>query len=240
MPTPALTIVDQLSPEQFKEVLPVKMRKAVNVEVIDKVNLLLANPDMAETYRENLLSFSMVLTEGKFKLTGYIDAIKYVSLKVCGLTNLRAFEVTFPKKIQEWLARGVLDKDIASYVSSYNKSKLVNLILEQTLIPTHILNADLYQKALNVQASIMMDPDMSGMVRTTAANSLLVQLKMPETKKIELDIKTTESSVVAELRAATAELTARQRELITTGDMNAQQIAHSRIQSNEEITDVDV
>jgi hypothetical protein len=226
------TVVTTLSPEQFKEALPPQMRKSVNPEVINKVNDLLSNPDMHEQYRENLLSFSRVLTEGKFKLTGYIDAVKYVSLKVCGLTNQRAFEITFPNKIKDWMARGVAAKDISSYVSSYNKSKLVNLIYEQTLVPTHILNADLFQKALNVQADLMMTAN-SEMVRTTAANSLLTQLRPPETKKVELDIKTTESTAVAELRQATLELAAQQRLAIQAGQMNAQQVAHSKIIEGE-------
>ena len=227
--TNGTVVVEQLSPEEFKQALPEKMRKVVSQEVLDKVNHLLANPDMHEQYRENLLSFGNVLSEGKFKLTGYIDAIKYVSLKVCGLTNLRSFEITFPHKIKDWVARGVEPKDIASYVSSYNKSKLVNLILEQTLVPTHILNADLFQKALNVQAALMLDQDVSPMVRTTAANSLLTQLKAPESRKIELDIKTSESNAVGELRAATLELAAQQRLAIQAGQMNAQEVAHSKI-----------
>ena len=228
--TPA--VVETLTPEQFKASLPEKMRKSVSTEVIDKVNDLLANPDMHEQYRENLLSFSNVLMEGKFKLTGYVDAIKYVSLKVCGLTNQRAFEITFPQKIQDWVTRGVEAKDIASYVSSYNKSKLVNLILEQTLVPTHILNADLYQKALNVQADLMLTAH-SEMVRTTAANSILTQLKPPETKKIELAVTQEESSAVKELKEATLALAAQQRQAIQSGQMNAQEVAHSQIIEGE-------
>lgn len=234
MSTTQPTVVDQLSPEQFKAALPEKMRKSVSQDVIDKVNLLLANPDMHEQYRENLLSYANVLQDGKFKLTGYIDAVKYVSLKVCGLTNQRAYEITFPAKIQDWVSRGVEPKDIASYISSYNKSKLVNLILEQTLVPTHILNADLYQKALNVQADLMLTAR-SEMVRTTAANSVLTQLKPPETKKIELAVSQNENSAIKELQAATLALAAQQRLAIQAGQMNAQEVAHSRIIEGEAV-----
>lgn len=228
---------DTLTPEQFKQALPEKMRRSVSTEVIDKVNELLANPDMREIYRENLISYTSVLMDGKFKLTGYIDAVKYVSFKLMNMTNQRAFELTFPKKIQDWVARGVEPKDIASYISSYNKSKLVNLILEQTLIPTHVLNADLYQKALNVQADLMLTAK-SEMVRTTAANSLLTQLKPPETKKIELDVTQKESSAIKELREATLALAAQQRDMIKAGIANAQEVAHSKIiQGEAEVID---
>lgn len=236
MGEPAI-VVENMTTAEFKSCLPDKLRRSVNQEVIDKVNELLANPDMHEVYRENLLSYSNVLMEGKFKLTGYVDAIKYVSFKLMNMTNQKAFELTFPKKIENWVAREVAPKDIASYVSSYNKSKLVNLILEQSLIPTHILNQDMYQNALNVQAELMLTAR-SEMVRTTAANSLLTQLKPPELKKIELAVSTTESSAVAELRKATLELAAAQRQAIQAGQMDAQEVAHSQI-IEAEFTDVE-
>jgi hypothetical protein len=223
-----------MTKEEFRSALPEKMRRSVGQDVIDKVNDLLSNPDMYEVYRENLISYSTVLQDGRFKLTGYIDAVKYVSFKLMNMTNQRAFELTFPKKIQDWVARGVESKDIASYVSSYNKSKLVNLILEQTLVPSHVLNQDLYQKALNVQAELMVSAR-SEMVRSQAANSLLMQLKPPETRKIELDVKTTESSAVAELRNATLALAAQQRDAIRAGSLNAEQVAHSRIVEAEAV-----
>jgi hypothetical protein len=90
----------------------------------------------------------------------------------------------------------------------------------------------LYQKALNVQAELMLSAN-SEMVRTTAANSLLQQLKPPETQKVELDVKTTESSAVRELREATLALAAQQRQMIQSGQMNAQEVAHSRIIEGE-------
>jgi hypothetical protein len=75
-------------------------------------------------------------------------------------------------------------------------------------------------------------------VRTDAANSLLTQLKMPETTKVELEIGVKEDSSIAALRAATYELARFQRESVQLGQMSAQQIAHSKIETvNAEIVD---
>lgn len=63
---------------------------------------------------------------------------------------------------------GVSEKDQSSYISAYHKSKLVNLIFEQTLIPIHILNAPLLQQAINVQAELMLTAN-SEKVRSDAA-----------------------------------------------------------------------
>lgn len=221
-------IMSALTVEQFKQALPDKVKKSINQELIDQINTTLADPDMYEAYRDNLLSYTKVMADGRFKVTDYINAVKYVSHKLMGCTNIDAYSKTFPDKIARFTAQGVLPKDIASYVTAYNKSKLVNLIMEQTLIPSYVLNQDLYQKALNVQAELMVGAK-SEKVRSDAANSLLTHLKMPETQKVELEIGVKEDSAIAALRATTMELARQQRLMLEAGAMNAQEVAHSRL-----------
>lgn len=225
-----------LTVEQFQMALPEKVKKSINQELIDQINRTLSDPDMFENYRDNLLSYTKVMADGRFKVTDYVNAVKYVSHKLMGCTNIDAYTKTFPDKYQRFLAQGVAAKDIASYVTAYNKSKLVNLIFEQTLIPSHVLNQDLYQKALNVQADLMMNAK-SEKVRCDAANSLLTQLKQPEIKKVELDIAVKESSAIEELKKTSLELARQQRLMMEAGVMNAQQVAHSKILG--EVVDVD-
>lgn len=217
-----------LTVEQFRQALPDKVKKSVNQELIDQINTTLSDPDMYEAYRDNLLSYTRVMSDGRFKITDYISAVKYVSHKLMGCTNIDAYSKTFPDKIARFTAQGVAPKDIASYVTAYNKSKLVNLIMEQTLIPSYVLNQDLYQKALNVQAELMINAK-SEKVRSDAANSLLTHLKMPETQKVELEIGVKEDSAIAALRATTMELARQQRMMLEAGAMNAQEVAHSRL-----------
>lgn len=224
--------MDALTTEQFKLALPDKIKKSVNQELIDKINQTLSEPELFEAYRDNLLSYTKVMQDGRFKVTEYVNAVKYVSHKLMGCTNIDAYSKTFPDKIQRFAAQNVASKDIASYVTAYNKSKLVNLIFEQTLIPAYVLNQDLYQKALNVQADLMINAN-SEKVRTDAANSLLTHLKPPEVKKVELDIGVKEDSSIAQLRQATLELARQQRLSMEAGQMNAREVAHSLVVSAE-------
>lgn len=217
-----------LTLDQFQLALPDKVKKSINQELIDQINNTLSDPEMFESYRDNLISYTKVMADGKFKVTSYIDAVRYVSFKLMGCTNIEAYTKTFPDKYQRFVQQGVAAKDIASYVTAYNKSKLVNLIFEQTLIPSHVLNQDLYQRALNVQADLMINAK-SEKVRCDAANSLLTQLKAPEVKKVELDIGVKEDSSIAALRATTLELARQQRLMMESGAMNAQEIAHGKL-----------
>lgn len=220
--------------EQFQAALPDKMKKSVNQELIDQVNKTLSEPEMFEAYRDNLLSYTRVMADGKFKIQNYLDAVKYVSHKLMGCTNIDAYSRTFPDKIARFTAQGVAAKDIASYVTAYNKSKLVNLIMEQTLVPMWVLNQDLYQRALNVQADLMVNAQ-SEKVRTDAANSLLTHLKQPETKKVELSVGMQEDSSINALREATLALVAQQKQALQAGMLNAQEVAHSRVIEGEVI-----
>lgn len=226
-----------LTVDQFKMALPDKVKKSINQELIDQINTTLADPEMYESYRDNLLSYTKVMADGRFKVQEYVNAVKYVSHKLMGATNIEAYSKTFPDKITRFAAQGVTAKDIASYVTAYNKSKLVNLIFEQTLIPSYVLNQDLYQRALNVQAELMVAAK-SEKVRSDAANSLLTHLKMPETQKVELDVKVKEDGSIGALRQATLELARAQRLAMEAGQVTAQDVAHSRVISAE-VVDVE-
>lgn len=228
--------MDALTVDQFKSALPAKLKKSVNQELINQVNKTLSDPEMYEIYRDNLLGYVQVLQDGRFKIKDYVNAVKYVSHKLMGCSNIDAYSRTFPDKIQRFNQQQVNSKDIASYVTAYNKSKLVNLIMEQCLVPSWVLNQDLYQKALNVQAELMMSAK-SEKVRTDAANSLLTQLKQPETRKIELDVGMKKDSALEALKASMAELVGQQKKMLEAGAMNAKEVASTQLVLEGEYTE---
>ena len=217
-----------LTVDEFKEALPDKVKKSINQSLIDQINATLSDPDLYETYRDNLLSYGKVMAEGRFKIDSYINAVKYVGYKMMGKPNIQAYTLTFPDKIKRYAVQKTDAKDIASYVTAYNKSKLVNLLMEQTMVPFWVLNQDVRQKALNVQAELMISAN-SEKVRAEAANSVLTHLKQPDDKGIQLDISPAASSTIADLRKTTQALVDQQRVLLASRTQTAEEIAHSRI-----------
>ena len=220
--------MNDLTLEQFRDVLPKQVRGAISDDLIDAVNIAIANSELRENFRDNLLSYTSVMKDGKFKIESYINAVKYVSLKLLGSSNVDAYLKTFPDKHQWFIAQNTSSKDISAYVAAYNKTKLVNLIFAQTLVPFHVLNADLYQKALNIQVALMTDEYVSPKVRSDAANSVLTHLKPPEVTKIELDVKD-DNSMLAGLRQTMLELAAMQHKNIELGISSAKDVAHSNL-----------
>ena len=100
--------------------------------------------------------------------------------------------------------------------------------MEQSLVPSWVLNQDMYQSALNTQAELMLTAN-SEKVRSDAANSILTHLKQPETQKVELDVNVKQDSSISQLRDATMKLVAQQREALRAGAVDAQEIAHSPV-----------
>jgi len=227
-----------LSLAEFKAALPPQIRKNVRPETLQHINAALVDPEVAESIRDNIISHTSVMRDGKFKVESYINAVKYISYRMMNHTNKKAYAKTFPDKYLRLVAKGTSDKDIAAHVAMYNKGKLVNLIYEQTLIPSYILNANLFQKALNKQAHLMMTAN-SETVQTNAADSLLTHLKPPEAQKVELSLDVGEDSAIKALRESTLELVRQQRLMIESKCMTAKEIAEEPIRVIEVKADVD-
>lgn len=214
-----------LTLEEINDVLPKKVR--ADQSLVDTVNNM-ADLEFRENYRENLIGYAGVLTQGKFQLPQYFDAVKYVSFRLLGDNKITAYKKTFPAKYAGFKANGVADKDIASYSTAYSKNKLVNLVWEQSSIPFHVFNQDIRQRALMVQVELM-DSAKSEKVRSDAANSVLTHLKPPETAKIEMDIKMEDGGFISDLRNAVGALANQQKAAIDSGMVSVKEVAHSSL-----------
>ena len=206
-----------MTEDEFKAALPVEFKKSVNPELMKLVNKTLEDPETMQYFRENLLSYTGVMQEGRFKTSQYINAVKYVSFKLFGKSNKEAYAKTFPEKMVYYKQKGTSDKDIASYSTAYNKTKLVNLIMAQSMIPVHVLNAANFQAAVNTQVGLMATA-YSEKVRCDAADSVMRHLKPPEIKaQVELNIGTKQDKTLDILRNTTAALVNQQKAMIRLG-----------------------
>lgn len=68
------------------------------------VNSISSDPQAASTIRENLISYSGVMRDGKFKTEDYVNAVAYVSYKIMGYTNQESYQRTFPSRYQALMA----------------------------------------------------------------------------------------------------------------------------------------
>lgn len=174
---------------EVQEALPANHRNNITQDMVNQLNALSSDPNEARYIRENFVSFSKVLQEGRFKVGDYVRAVMYVSHKVMGKSNLEAYKATFPERYKDMVDRNRQPKDIASIVTAYNKGQLVTKVMERAIVPSWILNQDMFQAALQTQYELMTDVSVSDKVRSDAANSILTHLKKPEDNKAELKIE---------------------------------------------------
>lgn len=219
---------DHITKEMLIGCLPDKRyRGYVTDDLVDLVN---SEPEseMRRVYRDNVLNYTSVLVQGRYSLSAYINAVKFVSLKLLGNKSSEAYKKVFPDRYLNLLQKNTSPSQIASFADNYAKTSLVVKIMEQTIVPTHILNANIYQEAINVQAGIMKDPQVSSMVRMKAAACLIENLRAPEVAKVAIDVNYS-NDVIDDLRATTRALAQQQKALIETGKVNAKDIAESDI-----------
>lgn len=214
-----------LTLDEVQESLPVGQKGHISQDMVNQLNNLSKDPQEARVIRENFISFAKVLQEGRFKLGDYVRAVMYVSHKIMDKSNLDAYKATFPERHAKMVAEGRQPKDIASYVAAYNKGKLVNLVYERSMIPTWVLNQDIFQSAINTQYTIMSDESVSDKVRVEAANSLLTHLKKPETNKAELKIDIGMNDGMKALEQRLSEMAQTQMKVIEGRAMSVEEVA---------------
>lgn len=205
-----LTIVE------VERALPANLKSVATQQFVDQINNIVSDPVVAEQVRNNFISYTKVLQDGKFKTEDYLHAVTYVSFKLMNMSNQDAYFRTFPQRHAALVAKGTSAKDIAAYVSMYARGKLVNLILEQTLVPSWVLNQEAYQKAINTQVELMTNAQ-SELVRTQAANSILTHLAKPKEAGPLVNIDMRESTGMNELKDMMVKLAEQQRDLIQAG-----------------------
>lgn len=228
-----------ISKELVIKAVPPNLKNAVTDDLVDRLNAITSDQILAEEVRNNFISYTSVLREGKFKLEDYLNAVTYVSHRLNGDTQHDAYFKTFPSRYQNLMALGKTPKEISNYVAMFNKGKLVQKIQEQTLTPAWVMNQDMFQAALNTNYQIMMDDDVSPKVRVEAANSLLTHLQKPKEVTPAVNIDLRESSGLSELKKALGQLATQQQQLIEQGgstkDVAAQRIIDVSAQEVEDV-----
>lgn len=220
---------NKLSLVQVKEAVPKSLKGNVTQELVDALNSLGNAPEEGKLIRDNFLSFSDILKNGSYKTQDYINAVVYVSYKIMGHTNADAYALTFPNRHLKLKAKGASSKDISAYVSAFNRGELVQQMMNRAMIPSWLLNQDVFQEAVNTQLELMRSAK-SERVRFMAADSLMSHLAKPENSNVQTGVNININSYagIDDLSAKIQELAQLQKTAIDNG-MSTKEIAAQKI-----------
>lgn len=200
----------------LREVVPNTLRSFVSPELENKIVNLLPDPVIRDHIEKNMISYAGILKEVNVDLDTYLHAIAYCTHKLMGDARVTAYAKAFPNKYATLVASGAKPAVINRYAVSFENTKLVASIMEQSIVPTWILNQDIYQKAINVQAELMLTAH-SEKVRSDAANSLLTHLARPEKVAPLVNINVGSTNELDSLKQAMVDLALNQQHRIQTG-----------------------
>lgn len=202
--------------DDVRNSVPKNLRASITPDIVKKLNEAATDDLIRQNIQENFYTYANLLSEGKFKIEDYVNAITYVTYRIMDYGVSESWAMTFPQRHQRLVAQGKSAKDISAHASSYNKGKLVNLIMEQSLIPFWILNQGNRQKALNKQLQLMATAS-SEMVQMQAADSILRHTEKPKDMAPLVNIDMTESKGMQEMFELMNDLAQKQREAIKAG-----------------------
>ena len=216
-----------LALESVRKLVPKNQRTLITQEFLDKLEASVSDSLVAEQFKENFVTYLNVLSKGKYKIEDYINAVKYVSFKLLGYSNINAYIATFPERYERLKAEG--QTQIEAFVSMYNKNKLVMQIYEQTIVPSYVLNAPMHQQALNTLAAMIIDDDVRGMTKVKACEAILQYTKQPDVVKGELTIGLEQSDTINDLREITENLADTYRMMLEKKGMKLKDVAEADI-----------
>lgn len=213
--------------EAVRKLVPKQQRSMITQEFLDKIENSVKNPIIADQFKENFITYLNVLTTGKYKMDDYINAVKFVSFKLLNYSNLDAYVATFPERYQRLKDEG--QEQIESFASMYTKNKLVMRIYEQTIVPTHVLNAPLHQEALSTLAGMIKDPSVRGLTKVKACEAILHYTKAPEVIENKFTFGVEQQETISDLRAITEELASTYKLALESGKTSLKEVANSKI-----------
>ncbi|RLC28890.1 MAG: hypothetical protein DRH37_08650 [Deltaproteobacteria bacterium] len=239
-----------LTIEELRAGVPKHSRKMITQNVVEVLNQLSSDhgEDFAEHYKQNLMSMSTVLKSGTYNMKDYMNAVKFSAFRLMDHSDVDSYMLAFPERYQRLMLKyadygdeqSIRADKISSFVTAYKKNEIVAKVTEQALIPSRILNAPMFQTALNIQMSIAMS-SRSDQVRSQAAESVMKYTMSPEVQKIELEVGVKGQDEIMALRTEMHRLASQQQGTIMSGTNTSLEIAEQVILHEiEDHDDIDI
>ena len=224
--------------DELKNAIPKHRRNLITQNVVDVFNGIEGEhgEDFVEHYKQNFVSMSTVMKGGLYSTKDYMNAVKFVAFKLIENTDIDAYHLTFPERYERLMRlheeygteEEIRSAKVSPFVTAYKKTDLVTKVLEQSLVPSRILNAPMFQQALNIQMKIAMTAR-SEQVKSQAAESVMKYTMSPEVQKIELEVGVKGQDEILSLRTEMHRLASQQQATIESGTNTSLEIAEATL-----------
>ena len=236
----------EITAEQLMKMFP-KKKDTITEELVHYANESMNNPFFdGDEFMDSLITYRDVLDGHKVSLKNYMTAIKFCAyLEAEDYNNTEAYKKAHAHTefVQERLdapSNTKEYKELTSAASRYRARPLVRQILTQAQLGLYLMYQGETYRAMNVLIDIAQH-GRSEMARVAACKEILLNVKQPETKKIELDIGIREGNALESLNDQLMKFATVSLNQLTEGNIELKTLGSMRaIEDEEEIIDVNV
>ena len=155
-----------------------------------------------EPLKDNILSYAKILRDGTNKVSDYLNAVKFITLKNADFTTREAWEATFPDRYTRMVTEGRSEKHINSAATMYARTALVAKLLEISQKPLWVFHAGYANEALEKAYELMTDSTSTKFIQLQAASLILDKVQVTEAQKIDVEVTTNDASLELIMDAA--------------------------------------
>lgn len=179
----------KITSEKLRAMLPKNSRVKTDQATVDLINNLIDTSSCHKGLMEERLMSHLHLMGPGIGFTQLLNGIRFVTLSTTpGMTQSKAYILTFPDKSQEILERG---GDVSSFASQYASTKVPTTIMKDVQIGPSITYApvrhQLVDKALELINGKAADGPASATVQLNALIFLMDYIKVPEEMIINMN-----------------------------------------------------
>lgn len=201
-------------------------KKTVGKEEVALIEKICAMEDFDPDYfKEKLITFSSVAAGMKNTSTiDYIKAIQYCSYIGVGDSQVGAYTKTFPERV----ASKATDGTIRASAFMYHNGKMVQDIIEVSMVPMHLMFMSQRFAAVEKLAHLMVHSK-NERIQMESADKILVHTKAPEKATFELELGSKANDQLSQLNDTMNKLAQQQVDMIEKGQQSAKDVVEAKI-----------
>lgn len=178
-----------ITSEKLRAMLPKNSRVKTDQATVDLINKIIDESGIHKGLMEERLMSHLHLMGPGVGFQQVLNGVKFVTLSMTpGMTQSKAYTLTFPEKAQEILERG---GDVSSFASQYAGTKVPTTIMQNVQLGPSITYAPLRHQLVDKYMQLINGRDAHGnpcspTVQLNATIALMDYIKVPEKMTINL------------------------------------------------------
>ena len=218
----------QITDDMIRQALPESFLKKSKKNIFDDIRKELCGHPLSEIYIDNFMSAGVaVKNTHAWTIHKYCKAVKFLTHKFLGRTDLDAWICAFPEKYEELLENKKHLRFYESYANYFARSDVVHDIIETMIKPPHVAHYHLYHESI-VMLGKKMRESSSDRIVIDAAIALANILAPPPDSNVNINVNVSNPELES-LKAGLSDLAKQQIDMIKNKEISVKDVALMKV-----------